>query len=80
VLANLVDVTQLKEMSVMSSITRLMHDIRGEAVGGYSGPVGPAAPIGTFGNRVLLRRQGAGSFAGDPDLQRQGSFADVDRS
>jgi hypothetical protein len=28
---------------------------------------------------VLQRRQGAGSFAGDPDRQRQGSFADADR-
>jgi hypothetical protein len=28
---------------------------------------------------VLQRRQGAGSFAGDPDQQRQGSFADTDR-
>jgi hypothetical protein len=25
------------------------------------------------------RHQGAGSFAGDPDQQRQGSFADTDR-
>jgi hypothetical protein len=25
------------------------------------------------------RRQGAGSFAGDPDHQREGSFADTDR-
>jgi hypothetical protein len=28
---------------------------------------------------VLQHRQGAGSFAGDPDQQRQGSFADTDR-
>jgi hypothetical protein len=28
---------------------------------------------------VVQRRQGAGSFAGDPDQQRQGSFADTDR-
>jgi hypothetical protein len=36
-----------------------------------------SAPIGTFANGVLLRRQGTGSFAGDPYLQRQGSHADV---
>jgi hypothetical protein len=66
-------------MSSMFTITHDVHDVRREAVGGYSGRVGPTAPIGTFGNRVLLRRQGSGSFAGDPDLQRQGSFADVDR-
>jgi hypothetical protein len=28
---------------------------------------------------VVQRRQGAGSFAGDPDQQRQGSIADTDR-
>jgi hypothetical protein len=27
---------------------------------------------------VRLRRQGAGAFTGDPDQQRQGSFADAD--
>ena len=62
----------------MSTIHQL-HDIRREAVGGYARPLGPSAPIGTYANGVLLRRQGAGSFAGDPDLQRQGSYADVER-
>jgi hypothetical protein len=55
------------------------YDIRREVVGGYAGPVGPNAPTRTYANRVLLRRQGTGSYAGDPDLQRQGSYADVDR-
>jgi hypothetical protein len=55
------------------------RDIRREPVGGFAGPVAPDAPIGTYGGRVLQRRQGAGSFAGDPDHQRQGSFADTDR-
>ena len=59
------------------SIIHATRDIRREAVGGYAGPVAPHAPIGTFANRVLLRRQGTGSFAGDPYLQRQGSYADV---
>jgi hypothetical protein len=62
----------------MSTIHQL-HDIRHEAVGGYAGPLGPNAPVGTYANRVLLRRQGTGSYAGDPDLQRQGSYADNDR-
>ena len=62
----------------MSTIHEL-HDIRREAVGGYAGPVGPNALIGTYANRRLLRRQATGSFAGNPDLQRQGSYADVDR-
>jgi hypothetical protein len=55
------------------------RDIRREPVGGFAGPVAPDAPIGTYGGRVLQRRQGAGSFAGDPDQQRQGSFVDTDR-
>lgn len=55
------------------------RDIRQEPVGGFARPVAPDAPIGTYGGRVLRRRQGAGSFAGDPDQQRQGSFADTDR-
>ena len=53
------------------------HEIRREAIGGYAGPVAPRAPIGTFANGVLRRRQGNGSFAGDPYLQRQGSYADA---
>jgi hypothetical protein len=55
------------------------RDIRHESVGGFAGPVGPDAPVGTYGGRVLQRRQGAGSFAGDPDQQRQGSVSDTDR-
>ena len=55
------------------------RDIRQEPVGGFAGPVAPDAPIGTYGGRMLQRRQGAGSFAGDPDQHRQGSFADTDR-
>ena len=58
--------------------TRL-GDTRQEPVGGYAGPFGHAAPAGTFGGGVVRRRQGAGGFAGDPDQQRQGSFANVDR-
>jgi hypothetical protein len=55
------------------------RDIRGEPVGGFARPIAPDAPVGTYGGRVLQRRQGAGSFSGDPDQQRQGSFADTDR-
>jgi hypothetical protein len=56
-----------------------MHDVRDEPVGGFARAVGPNAPVGTFANIRRSRRQGAGSFAGDPDRQRQGSFADADR-
>jgi hypothetical protein len=55
------------------------RDIRREPVGGFAGPVAPDAPVGTYGGRAVQRRRGAGSFAGDPDQQRQGSFADTAR-
>jgi hypothetical protein len=42
--------------------------------------VTPDAPVGTYGNAPRQRWRGAGSFAGDPDRQRQGSFADTDRT
>jgi hypothetical protein len=60
-------------------IGRRAGDVRREPVGGFAGPVVPAAPVGSFGDRRTLRRQGAGAFAGDPARQRQGSFADTDR-
>jgi hypothetical protein len=56
-----------------------LHDVREEPVGGFARAVGPDAPVGTFANVRRLRRQGAGSFVGDSDRQRQGSFADADR-
>ena len=56
-----------------------LHDVRAERVGTFAGSVGPDAPVGTFGDRPRRRRQGAGAYAGDPDRQRKGSFADVDR-
>jgi hypothetical protein len=55
------------------------RDIRREPVGGFAGPIAPDAPVGTYGGGAIQRRRGAGSFAGDPDRQRQGSFADTDR-
>jgi hypothetical protein len=55
------------------------RDIRREWVGGFAGPVAPDAPVGTYENVRRLRRQGNGTFAGDADDQRQGSFADTDR-
>lgn len=55
-----------------------MHDVRAEAVGGFAGTVDPNTRVGTFVGRTRLRRQGAGAFAGDPDQQRQGSFADAE--
>ncbi len=55
------------------------HDVRDEPVGEFARAAGPDAPVGTYANVRRLRRQGAGTFAGDPDRQRQGSFADSDR-
>jgi hypothetical protein len=55
------------------------RDIRGEPVGGWAAPVAPDAPVRTFGSTTVLRRRGTGSFAGNPDQQRQGSYADTDR-
>jgi nucleotide-binding universal stress UspA family protein len=57
---------------------RRLHDIRREAVGGFAGAVDPSASVGTYAGPPRLRRQARGGFAGDPDRQRQGSFADAD--
>ncbi|HEY7619245.1 MAG TPA: hypothetical protein VH834_05695 [Solirubrobacteraceae bacterium] len=56
-----------------------LHDIRREPVGMWARTLRPDAPVGTYANRKRLRRQGYGTFAGDPDSQRKGSFADADR-
>jgi hypothetical protein len=58
---------------------RPLGDTRQEPVGGYAGPFGHDAPVGTYGGSGARRRQGTGGFAGDPDQQRQGSFGDLDR-
>jgi len=54
------------------------HDLRQETAGGFAGAVEPDSPVRTFAGTVRLRRQCTGSFAGDPDQQRQGSFGDAD--
>jgi hypothetical protein len=75
---------QLRHAGVPGADIRLLrtcrfHDVRDAPVGTFAGSVGPDAPIGTYAGIQRSRRQGAGSFAGDPDRQRQGSFADADR-
>ena len=57
----------------------VLHDVRREPVGAFAGTLAPDAPVGTFGDVARLRRQGHGSFAGDPDRQRRGCFADAER-
>ena len=64
--------------------SRPPHDIRREPVGGFAGPIGTNAPIGSYASVPRRRGQGVGSFAtgslaGDPDRQRHGSFADGER-
>lgn len=54
------------------------HDRRREIAGGFARPVPPDAAVGRFAGAPLRRWRGAGTFAGDPDQMRQGSFADVD--
>jgi hypothetical protein len=71
--------TGVPERDIRLLVGSAPRDIRREPVGGFAGPVAPDAPVGTYGGRWVHRRRGAGSFAGDPDKQRQGSFADTDR-
>jgi hypothetical protein len=71
-----------RDIRLLSS--RPLRDVRREPVGGFAGPVGTDAPIGTFAGGARRRGQdvgsfATGSFAGDPDRPRQGSFADVER-
>lgn len=55
-----------------------LHDLRAEPVGEFAGRAAPDAPVRTFANTTVRRWRPGGSFAGDPDRQREGSFADVD--
>lgn len=63
--------------------SRPLRDARREARGGFAGPVGPDARVGTYAGQVDRRHMRIGSFAtgsftGDRD-RREGSFADVER-
>ena len=64
--------------------SRPLHNIRHEPVGGFAGPIGTDAPIGNYASVPRRRGQATGSFATgsfarDPDRQREGSFADAER-
>lgn len=69
----------LPERDIQMIAGRRLGDVREEPVGGFAGPVSPDASVGSFGNVVRKRREGTGTFYGDSDRQRQGSFADADR-
>jgi hypothetical protein len=56
-----------------------LRDVRDEPVGEFGRAAGPDDPVGTFADVRRLRRQGRGSFAGDADRRRQGSFGNADR-
>jgi hypothetical protein len=56
-----------------------LHDRRREPMGEFGGTAAPDAPLGTFGDVTLERWRPGGTFAGDADRRRQGSFADVDQ-
>jgi hypothetical protein len=53
-----------------------LHDVHMEPVGNFAGRVYPDDPVGTFGNVRHPRREGTGTYRGDADRQREGSFAD----
>lgn len=56
-----------------------LRDLRREPRGGFAGPVGPDAAVGSFASVARRRGQASGSFATDNPDRRKGSFADVDR-
>jgi hypothetical protein len=65
-------------------IAGTVPDVRRRPCGGFAGPVARDAPVGSFAGPVRRFDQATGSFAtgslaGDPDQQREGSFADVER-
>jgi hypothetical protein len=60
-------------------VGRAVHDTRWKPVGGFAGPLAPDDLVRSYANRLPQRRRGCGSFAGDADEMRQGSFADTDR-
>jgi hypothetical protein len=77
-------VAALRALAVPDRDLRLLvghpaGDLREEPLGGFAGPVLPEDPVGTYGGEPIARRRAAGGFAGDPDVQRQGSFANTDR-
>jgi hypothetical protein len=64
--------------------SRPPRDTRREPVGGFAGPIGPKAPVGSYASVPRRRGQDVGSFAtggsaDGPASRRQGSFADAER-
>lgn len=57
---------------------RRLNDARQQPAGSFAGLLPANAPVGTFANARRRRDQGTGSFFGNADQQRQGSFGDTD--
>ena len=55
-----------------------LPDVREQPVGRFVGRVPPDGWVGSFANLPHQRWHGEGTFRGDPDLQRQGTFGDHD--
>lgn len=55
-----------------------LHDLRREPVGEFLGRAYPESPVRTFASTTLERWHPPGTFFGNPDRQRAGSFGDVD--
>lgn len=62
----------------MATLYALAPDVHDEPAGNFSGRTGPDARVGSFGNRLHRRCEGHGTFRGDADRQREGSFGDHD--
>jgi nucleotide-binding universal stress UspA family protein len=66
------------DADVAGQVTGLLpNDVRRQQAGSFAGALPPNAPVGTFAD--ARRAQGTGSFFGNADDQRQGSFGDTDR-
>ena len=59
---------------------RAVRDARDVPIGTFAGTTtADAQSVGSFGNVAQSGRAAMGSFAGDADKQRRGSFGDIDR-
>ena len=56
-----------------------VRDHRDDPVGGYAGSRAADEPVGSFADTSGTTREDMGSYAGEADRQRRGSFGDIDR-
>ena len=57
-----------------------VQDARDAPIGTFAGTTtADAQTVGSYGNIAHSGREAMGTFAGDPDKQRRGSFGDIDR-